>query len=135
MPEAPVAPRAFAILERMAAVAVAAEAVAVAGWGAATVVSWAGGAVEDGARAGFIAVFALLAAAALLLVARGLWRSRARARGAAFVWQVLQAAVGVAAMGGSFWWGMALLLPVPVVIVGVVAAMMREQIVERGLRP
>lgn len=134
MSEALNVPRAFGVLERIAAVALAVEAAAVGGWGVATLVSWARGVVDDGARAGFIAIFALLTAVGLVLVARGLWDSRRWARSAAFVWQLLQAAVGIAAMAGSFWWGLALLLPVPAVLVGVLAAMMREQLVERGIK-
>lgn len=110
-------------LERAAAVALGAETLAVVGWLVVTVVAWIGGRTTDAGATGFVVGFAALCACATGAATFGLWRGKRWARSVAVLWQFFEVAVALAA--GSTLLTLALLAPVPVVLVGVAAAGMR----------
>jgi hypothetical protein len=89
------------------------------------VVSWIADGAESPAFSAVLVAFALAIAAALVAVARGLWRGRRWPRGAALTWQLLQLAVAFGSRGIESWLLIVLVLPAAVALAGIVSRAMR----------
>lgn len=122
------------LFERIGAVATAGEALIFASAAVAQVVEMAKGRAAEPSRATFLALFLAALAAGLVFVARGLWRGARWPRGAAMTWQVLQCAVASSFVKSEPLVAAVLLMPVPLVVVGVIAGSLRTERASREAR-
>jgi hypothetical protein len=89
----------WAVVRRVVAAAMCSEAIVVIGAGFVLAIGTLLANASSRAGAAFMALLVLLAGGGLVVVALGLWRGRRAARAPALVWQVLQLAVAVPALG------------------------------------